>query len=586
MSGFGQDQPLPQLRAELELLQGAASTNGEPSWLVHDPLLNRFVQIDAATHEALRLWRGCNTAGELVARVNASGRAGIDAQSLAALIGFLQANRLTADPPAQGWRHFAREHEARQHSLLGALVHNYLFFRTPLVRPQAWLERTLGLVQPLASVPMRLALAMMGLAGLYLASREWDTFIDTFSSYYSWEGAAMMAAALILVKAAHELGHAYTAVAYGCRVHTMGIAFVVMAPLLYTDVTDAWRLRDRRQRLAIDSAGIKVELAIAAVALLAWAFLPPGAARSIAFTLSVVSVFSSLAVNLNPFMRFDGYYLLAELTGIDNLQSRAFELGRWKLRELLFGLRLPAPEVLPRRLGAFLIVYAWLVWIYRLVLFVGIALLVYQYFFKLLGIILFAVEIIFFVARPILNELKFWMRERRRLFATKRTLATSAVAATLVAAMLVPWSTRVEIPAVVESARLQPIHAGRPAKVVSVLVGHGAQVKAGDVLVRLASPDIDREIEQTLGKLALARFQHGRRGADRDDLSSSIVLEGSMESLQTRLKGLENEREELVLRAPFDGRVVEIDTELEPGRWVNPKEPIAIVAGENDIIVR
>ncbi len=586
MTGKAAANPLPRLRAELELLPGAAAANGAPNWLVHDPLLNRFLQIDAATCETLKAWPFCRTIGELVEHVNAAGRAELDEQSAGALISFLQANRLTVEAPSDGWRHFAREHDARQHSLLGALVHNYLFFRIPLVRPQAWLERTLGIVRPFISMPARLAMFVMGLLGLYLVSREWDAFTASFDGLATWEGAALMAATLILVKAAHELGHAYTTVAYGCRVHTMGVAFVVMAPLLYTDVTDSWRLRDRRKRLMIDGAGILVELGIAAVALFLWAFLPPGAARSIAFTLSVVSVASSLAVNLNPFMRFDGYYLLSEYLGVDNLQSRAFEFGRWKMRELLFGLGLPPPEEVPRRLRAILIGYAWLVWIYRLVLFVGIAVLVYQYFFKVLGIILFAIEIVFFVARPIYGELRFWMRERRKIVARKRFVVTATLAVATVTACIIPWSTRVEIPAVVESARLQAVHPGRAARVVEVSLRQNADVKGGDILVRLESPEIDQEIRQTLTRLALARFQHGRRGADVDDRGSSIVLESSMESLQTRLEGLEKERAELVLRAPFDGRVVEIDPELAPGRWVNPKEPVAIVAGVGDLVVR
>lgn len=579
-------KPLPVLRPELELIKGAASALGQPSWLLHDPLHNRFLQIDVATYETLRHWRDCRTRGELLARLNGEQRVEIDARGLDLLIAFLYANRLTTEAPADGWRNYAREHAARQHSLFGTLVHNYLFFRIPLFKPQAFLERTLPVARALTSLPVLLVLAGLGLLGLYLVSREWDAFVATFQGYATWEGTLLMAAALVIVKAAHELGHAYTAVRYGCRVHTMGVAFVVMAPLLYTDVTDAWRLRDRRHRLAIDSAGIKVELGVAAIALFLWAFLPEGPSRSLAFTLSVVSVLSSLAINLNPFMRFDGYYLLAELTGIDNLQSRAFELGRWKLREWLFGLGRPAPESLPRRLAAFLIVYAWLVWVYRLVLFVGIAVLVYHYFFKLLGLVLFAVEIVYFVARPIMNELKGWMRERRTILATRRTMVALAVSAAAVVSCLVPWSSRVEIPAVVESAQLQPIYSIRPARIVEILVKYGDAVRAGDVLARLEAPDVEQEIELARTKLRLARVQYGRRAGDAEDRSSSIVLESEISSLQTKLDGLEKEREQLELKAPFDGRIVEFDVDLRPGRWVSPKDLIGIVSGEGSVVAR
>ena len=49
----------------------------------------------------------------------------------------------------------------------------------------------------------------------------------------------------------------------------MGVAFMVMVPVLYTDTTDAWRLRDRRARVAIDAAGVAVEFAFLATILVA-----------------------------------------------------------------------------------------------------------------------------------------------------------------------------------------------------------------------------------------------------------------------------------------------------------------------------
>ncbi len=577
---------LPPLRPDLQLVKGAPSALGAPTWLIYDPLLNRYVQIDFATHETLRHWAGCPTAEDLIARVNAAQQVWLDEASLQQLVSFLQANRLTADAPAHGWRHFAREREAGAHSLLAMLLHNYLFLRIPLCRPQAFLERTLPLARVLASRPVHALVLTMGIVGLYLVSREWDAYTATLRSFFTIDGAILMVVALALVKAAHELGHAYTAVAFGVRVHTMGVALVVMAPLPYTDVSDAWRLRDRRRRFLIDSTGIRVELAVAAVALFLWAFLPEGPLRAIAFTLSAVSVTSSLAVNLNPFMRFDGYYLLSEMMGVDNLQSRAFALGKWKLREWLFAPRMPPPEELPRRLVAGLVLYAWGTWIYRLVLFTGIALVVYHYFFKVLGVVLFGVEILYFIGRPIMRELKFWLQQRHWLLATPRTILSAGVAAAAVALCLVPWSTRVAIPAVIESVRLQPIHPGRPARIEAVHARHGASVRAGDVLMTLVSPDIDQEIELARIKLALARVQHARRGADASDRASTIVLESTIASLMTRIAGLEKEREELRIRAPFDGKIVELDPALHPGRWVSPREQLALLAADDGVVAK
>ena len=123
------------------------------------------------------------------------------------------------------------------------------------------------------------------------------------------------------MKILHELGHAYAARHFGARVPVIGLAFLVMFPILYTDTTDVWRIQEKRSRTLINGAGITVELCIAAISLLLWAFLPDGIFRSIAFFAATTSWAMSLFVNLNPWMRFDGYYLISDLLGVENLQK-------------------------------------------------------------------------------------------------------------------------------------------------------------------------------------------------------------------------------------------------------------------------
>lgn len=76
--------------------------------------------------------------------------------------------------------------------------------------------------------------------------------MDTFN----WEGLAAYSFALIGVKFLHELGHAFAAKRLGCRVPTMGIAFLVMWPVAYTDTNETWRLTNRLERLRVAAAGI------------------------------------------------------------------------------------------------------------------------------------------------------------------------------------------------------------------------------------------------------------------------------------------------------------------------------------------
>ncbi|MDL2424949.1 peptidase M50, partial [Pseudomonas sp. BAgro211] len=88
-------------------------------------------------------------------------------------------------------------------------------------------------------------------------------------------------------------------------------------PMFYTDVSDAWRVSDRRSRLLIGAGGVLAELVLAVLALLAWSLLPDGPLRTSAFMLASATWITTVLVNLNPFMRFDGYFLLTDLLGVE-----------------------------------------------------------------------------------------------------------------------------------------------------------------------------------------------------------------------------------------------------------------------------
>ena len=581
-----QSKPLPRLRPELALVEGAPTVTHEPTWLVHDPLQNRYIQIDRPTYIVLSEWSHCRTADELIKRLAATGDLSVTADDVTKLVDFIVRNKLTDALGSGTWKSHAKERAARSHAPLAWLAHNYLFFKLPLWHPQKFLETSLPVVRSAITRQTVIATAMMGALGLYLVSRQWDVFVITLQSYFSWEGAVATFFALAFIKVLHELGHAYSAVHYGCRVPTMGIAFMMMAPMLYTDVTDAWRLRSRKERLVISGAGIIVEFGVAAVCLLLWAMLPDGPLRSVAFVLATTSLVTSLLINLNPLMRFDGYYLLADWLGIENLQDRSFELARWKLRECLFGLGIPCPEDLTPRHRFIMTIYAVCVWIYRLILFIGIALVVYHYFFKVLGIILFCFEIGYFVLRPLWSELQVWYALRDQIRTTRRTAASAAAVVAVALVLVFPWSAQVEIPSVLEPEVLARVHPVRPARIVAVHVMPGQHVEAGAPLLTLASPDLDQELALTRIKLRLAQLRYARRMADTIDREASLELASTIQSLSTKIEGLQREQEELTIRSPLTGRVAEVNPDAHQDRWVGTKEMLALIVADGRWIAR
>jgi putative peptide zinc metalloprotease protein len=577
---------LPMLRQELRIERGAPQVGGAPSWTLFDPVRHMFFQLGRIEFSILSRWAN-GRMHEAAAGLRADGLDRMEADAaITRVVDFSLANQLTVGPLADNVGSFARIRSREKRDWWRWLVDHYLFFRVPLVRPAAFLERSLPRVAPLWSPLALWFFAALAAVGLLLVSRQWDAFLASFPYFFSWEGLVAYGLGLSAVKVAHELGHAYTATRFGCRVPSMGVSFLVMMPVLYTDTTGAWRLVSRRKRLMIDCAGVGAELMIASVATFLWTMLPEGTLRSVAFVLATTSWVMSLAINLNPFMRFDGYYVLSDMLGVPNLQPRSFALGRWRLRELLFDVGEPAPEQLPQRMRRIMVAYAWATWVYRLLLFIGIALLVYHLFFKLLGVILFVVEMVVFVARPIVAELREWHARRERISASKRGRWLFYGFAGLILLGFLPLDRHVSAPAVMGPIGAAPIVAGEPARVVRVLVRDGQSVKAGTPLIELAAPEIEADAARSRLRILNLEMQLGRSGADAEDMSARAVLERELAVEHDALAGFDRRRSRLVLRAPIGGVVTDIDRGISPGRWLGGAETIARVVTPRDYDVR
>ena len=579
-----QERTLPPLRKNLQFLRGAPTPEGVPTWTIVDPVRNKSFQIEWQVYQLLQRW-SCGTVEKLVAVVRRDTTSRIRAEDVEDLVRFLYANSLTEQSASGRVKDYVEQEVARHQAWWQWLLHHYLFIKIPLIHPHRFLHATLPLVAPLYTPMAAWLFGMIGATGLFLVGQQWDTFLSTFLHFFTWSGALMYGAVFCAVKVVHELGHAYTATRFGCRVPTIGVALMVMMPVLYSDISDAYRLSSRRKRLWIAGAGVVAELGLAAVATLVWGFLPDGAIRSVVFVAATTSWVMSLAVNLNPFMRFDGYYLLADGLGIPNLQDRAFAFGQWRIRELLFAPGAPPPEAVGLSNRRILIAYAWGIWLYRLVLFTGIALAVYHYFFKVLGLLLFLVEIVFFIGLPIWRELTSWWSRRAAYASTGRFAVTMTVVAAMLLLACLPWSSRVAIPGVLQAGSYATIYPPAPGRIASVSVHAGQSVRAGDTVLVLENPLLAKEARLARTQVELLDFRLQRQAGYAEDRLQGQVLAESLRSKLVELDGVAEKQQRLVLQAPIDGVVVDQADSLYPGRWINEKLAVAYVVNSRTAIV-
>ena len=586
MTALAADAPvLPSLRQELRIEPGAPLVNGAPSWTLFDPVRHSFFQLGRTEFRIFTRWASGSFAG-IGEDLRAEGLEGEEADAaVSRVVEFSLASGLTVSPVGDSVATFMGQRAAQKKAWWKWMVDNYLFVRIPLVKPAAFLERTVHRVAPLWSRTSLILFTLLALTGLFLVSRQWDAFVTSFLYFFSVKGLLAYGAGLMAVKIAHELGHAYTATRFGCRVPSMGVSLLVMMPVLYTDTTGAWRLTSRRKRLMIDCAGVSAELMIASISTMLWVFVPEGPLRSALFILATTSWIMSLGINLNPFMRFDGYYVLSDLLDVPNLQSRAFALGRWRMREALFALGDDPPEDMPLRLRRGMIIYAWMTWAYRLMLFIGIALLVYYLFFKLLGIILFVVEMAVFVARPIIAEIKVWHALRERISGTARGRRWRWILVGAALLMILPLDRHVDAPAVLTPIGAAPIVAGEAARIDQILVKAGQSVAAGTPLMVLTAPELERDVAATNVRIVKLQAQLDRAMSDTEDMANRPVIERELAREKDALSGLDRRKDRLVLRAPIAGQVADLDPEMHVGRWLGGAEVLAhiLTPGRYDI---
>ncbi|KHT17071.1 HlyD family efflux transporter periplasmic adaptor subunit [Pectobacterium brasiliense] len=567
---------LSPLRDELILHAGPANRDGSPSWTLEDPLRGLYFRIGWAEMAMLSRWSMGNAA-QIVADVNQTSALTLDDSDVQYFNRFLQANSLTRVSGDEALAQFSRQVEQSRVSIWRKLLKNYLFFRIPLWHPDRFLGATLPWVEPFFSrIFLKLTL-LVAVLGLFLAGRQWETFKHTFLHFFTLEGAALAGLTLCFTKILHEFGHAYTCKRFGARVATMGVAFLVMMPVLYTDTSGSWKLTRRRQRMAIGAAGMMTELVLAAWATLAWSFLPDGMLRSAAFMLATTTWIMTLAINLSPLMRFDGYFLLSDGLQMPNLQNRGFAIGRWQMREWLFGLGDAPPEHFPRWLQRTLVGYAFAVWIYRFFLFTGIAILVYHMTFKLLGMLLFAIEIGYFVVMPVVNEVREWSKRRKDYRMNRNMTTTLVVSAVVLLLLMIPWQRGVYAPALLRAEQQSSLYMPVPAMIQRIDVKVGQPVQAGQTLFTLSSDALAHEQKQLERQIATLNWQSTFQVFNKEAAGDHQRVKQEHEAALQKLQVLQRQSEQLTVRAPIDGVVADMTTPLETGEWLGQGEWLAVV---------
>ena len=474
------------------------------------------------------------------------------------------ANLVVSDVPADVAQLFERlqKRKAREWK---ARIFGIFFLRLRLWDPDSFLTRTLPYVRPLMSkVGAVFWLLLTGLA-LAVVFSSWDKLTSHTGNVLDPSNLPLLFVSFALAKLVHEFGHGYAVKRFGGEVHAMGITLLVFTPIPYVDATAAWAFRERWKRVWVGSAGMIVEMALASVAAFVWAATAPGTLNALAYNLMLVASVSTLIFNINPLLRFDGYYILSDLTDSPNLQPRSTRMLQHLTERYAFGGRFSRSPAHSRREASWLSIFGVAGWIYRVFITFTIILFVADKYFGL-GLLAAVVTAIGMFVIPLVKGVQYLVAEPRIERVRGRAWAvTGGVLAVLVLLLaVVPAPRHFRAPGVLRAENSAYV-LSRASGYVKGFRSDSSELKTGDVIATLESPELLLAIRASQAELEqLAALE---RHNLREEPAGLAVTRERRRVTEARMRELMAELDALTVTAARPGRWAMPEATDITGRW-------------------
>jgi putative peptide zinc metalloprotease protein len=466
---------------------------------------------------------------------------------------------------------FQRHQQYLRRELQGKLL-GFLYLRIPLWNPNAWLNRIRPLVHALVSWPMAIIWMVVVFLGGKAALENMQGALDQSQGFLAAENLIWLYACMAGMKIVHEFAHGFVCKRFGGDVNTFGVMLLVLAPLPYMDASASWAFRNRWERALVGAIGILSELFMAAIGAIVWSQTGPGLVHTLAFNVMVIGSVSSLLFNGNPLLRFDAYYVLADLIDIPNLYQRASQQWLYFADRYLLGTRDARSPASDRREWWWLTGYGALSFVYRLLVVVLVLEYVADQWF-LLGVVFAVTTFVMLVGMPAVKLLKHLagptvMRNRTRAI----TASALGIAIPLLLLAMLPWRDAIRAPGIVESSAATVISPGTTGRMQSLEVRSGERVMAGQVIARLANPELDFELKVVTEQVREAELMRNQAIATAP--ADVVPLDRRVSVLRERLSELRYRHDQLVIRAPHEGTWVSPRQAERLGSWMQRGEQL------------
>ncbi len=579
---------LPRFYPRPDLIVQQQSFGVRTYWTIKDPIALNFFQLRDEEQFILQRLAQRTSAADLIADFNRQfAPARLSESELSLYLRSLQSQGLLIDTQESGQRLWERRDRTTSRTRR-AWLQNPLAIRWRGIHPGRLIDALYPWVRGCFNrFTLAITFCVIAAAVLLLLAHvdELKLRLPSLQAFVTPQNLLWIAVTTAVAKGLHELAHALTCKHFGGQCRELGVMLLVFTPCLYCDVSDAWLMRSKWQRIAVSAAGIIMELWLAALATWLWWFSEPGLLNTLCFNTMTVCSVSTLFFNGNPLLKYDGYYILADWAEVPNLRSRASAIIGDLFAGVCLGVRSTNDRTLPDRGRWWLVFYGIAALVYRVVVLASILYLLHRilkpYGLEVVAQLLTLSMAVGMVLAAILSVRRFLRRVHWSEMKPLRVVVTmTLIGGGIAALMVIPLPQYVVAPMVIEPTVATPVFVsvkGRIAENSPNNIKAGTKVHQGQPLMMLESPKLEAEIVELQGTVKALEIRNQvlatrrlRSEAVAGNLPASQQL---LASLQHRLQQKLTQAQSLRLLAPLDGVVLapEFVAGIEPherlGRW-------------------
>lgn len=467
----------------------------------------------------------------------------------------------------------------KQQRIFRATLQNIMFIRLPVFDPADFVNRITPLIRLIFSPVGALVWLAVVVFGSKLAIDNAGDLREQSQGIIATSNLFLLYIGVVVVKVCHEFGHAFAVRRFGGEVHTMGVMFLIFSPLPYMDASAAWAFRNKWHRVLVGAAGMLFELFVAACALIIWANTGDGVLHSLMYNMIFVASVSTIVFNINPLLRYDGYYILSDLVNVPNLHQQSHQQLTYLVEHFIFGCKESETPAATRREIVLMSLFGILSIVYRFFVFSGILLFIADRFL-LAGVIMATICAIAWIVIPIVKLVRYLgsnqRLERTRMRAVTIVLSTAAGLIIVFNGIPVPWSSKA--PGILKAAEYAMVVNETSGTIAEIIAPSGTRVTIGMPLLRLENQELLFEMQETEAALAESRKRYQK--ALQEMYSDMKPIRCRLDYLIKKHERLKQNIENCVVSAPVNGIWIAPDLAEKYGMWIARGTPLGQLAND------